>query len=163
MANKHREMQFIIRQWKESTGKTEIDRMEVALYAMQVHGWPSPAPITPEERLAKEFSLAAREETRQDGMTGQPYRVYHAVKSEVQGQRGFWVDIDEAPRKHMHKSAFARREQVIGDMVQLTLDLAHWNRINPSEQPIIAETDMTPDVAERLASADGTAEGEEAA
>lgn len=39
-------------------------------------------------------------------------------------------------------------------MVQLTLDLAHWNRINPKEVPIVAETDITPDVNERLSGPD---------
>ena len=163
MSTKHKEMQFIIREWIKSTGKTEIDMHEDAEYAMAVHSWPPPAPISPAERLAKEFSEAAREETRQDGKTGQPYRVYHAVKQDGAGQGVFWVDIDNAPRKHMVKSAFARREQVIGDMVQLTLDLAHWNRVNPKEQPIVAQTDLTPDVNERLASAGGSADDAEAA
>ncbi len=125
--------------------------MAVALYAMSKHGWPAPDPISPEERLAKEFAQAAREETKQDSETGQPYRVYHAVKVDGKGQGFFWVNIDEAPRKHMIKSAFARREQVVGDMLQLTLDLAHWSRVNPSEEPITVETDITPDVNERLA------------
>lgn len=150
MATKYKEMQLIIRQWKDSTGNTEIDMHEVARYAIS-KGWPAPAPITPEERLAKDFSQAAREETRQDSKTGHAYRVYHAVKQDGFGQGVFWVDIDEAPRKHMVKSAFARREQVVGDMVQLTLDLDHWNRIHPNEEPIRAETDITPDVNERLA------------
>jgi hypothetical protein len=162
MATKHKEMRFIIREWKKSTGKTEIDMHQVAEYAVS-KGWPIPPPLTGIERLAKEFSQAAREETRQDGKTGQPYRVYHAVKLNGQGQGVFWVDIDEAPRKHMVKSAFDRREQVIGDMVQLTLDLAHWNRVNPKEEPITAEKDLTPDVNERLAAAAGSAEGEDAA
>jgi len=162
MSTKHKEMQFLIREWKKTTGNTEIDMHEVARYAIS-KGWPAPAPISPEERLAREFSQAAREETKQDSKTGQVYRVYHAVKLDGQGQGVFWVDIDEAPRKHMVKSAFARREQVVGDMVQLTLDLAHWNRVNPKEQPIVLETDVTPDVNERLASADGSADDAEAA
>jgi hypothetical protein len=163
MTKKHREMQFIIEEWIKATGKSEIDMHEVALYAISKHNWPTPEPISPEEMLAREFSQAAREATRQDGKTGQEYRVYHAVKLEGQGQGVFWVDIDKAIRKHMVKSAFARREQVVGDMVQLTLDLDHWNRINPKEQPIILEKDLTPDVNERLAVGEGSAEGEEAA
>jgi len=162
MSNKHKEMQFLIKEWKKVTGKTEIDMHEVAAYAHS-KGWPMPPPISGLERLAKEFSQAAREETRPDGKTGQEYRVYHAVKMDGKAQAVFWVDIDEAPRKHMVKSAYARREQVVGDMVQLTLDLAHWNRVNPKEEPIVLETDVTADVQERLASADGSAEGEEAA
>lgn len=153
MVTKHKQMQFLIREWKKLTGKTEIDMKAVAAFAIS-RGWPSPAPISAEERLAKEFSQAAREETREDSETGQPYRVYHAVKLDGQGQGVFWVDIDEAPRKHMVKSAYARREQVVGDMFQLTLDLAHWSRVNPAEQPITAETDITPDIQERLAAAE---------
>jgi hypothetical protein len=161
MTQKHREMQFLIEEWKKVTGNTEINMHAVADYA-RLKGWPLPPPISGIERLAQEFSQAAREATRQDGRTGQEYRVYHAVKQDGKGQGVFWVDIDEAPRKHMVKSAFARREQVVGDMVQLNLDLAHWNRVNPQEEPIVLETDVTPDVNERLASSAGSAEGEEA-
>ena len=143
-------MQYIIEEWQDKTGNAEIDMKAVALYAIS-KGWPAPAPVSPEERLAKEFSEAAREATKRDEVTGQDYRVYHAVKQDGHGQGVFWVNIDVAPRKHMHKSAFDRREQVIGDMVQLTLDLAHWNRVNPDEEPITAETDLTSDVNERLA------------
>ncbi len=147
---KQKERQYIIREWIKSTGKTEIDMHEVAAFAHS-RGWPLPPAISGLDRLAKEFSDAAREATLEDSETGQPYRVYHAVKPNGKGQAVFWVDIDVAPRKHMVKSAYARREQVVGDMFQLTLDLAHWSRVNPDEEPITAETDITPDVNERLA------------
>jgi hypothetical protein len=150
MSEKHRIMQRIIEEWQNKTGNAEIDMKAVALYAIS-KGWPMPAPVSPEERLAKEFSEAAREATKVDEITEQPYRVYHAVKMDGHGQGVFWINIDVAPRKHMVKSAFARREQAVGDMVQLTLDLNHWNRINPTEEPITAEGDLNPDIAERLA------------
>jgi hypothetical protein len=153
MSEKHRIMQRIIEEWQAKTGNDEIDMKEVAAYAIS-KGWRPPAPLTAEERLAKEFSQAAREATKEDEETGQTYRVYHAVKMDGQGQGVFWVNIDSAPRKHMVKSAFARREQAVGDLVQLTLDLNHWNRINPAEEPIMAEGDLTPDIAERLAGGD---------
>ena len=150
MSEKHRIMQRIIEEWQHKTGNTEIDMKAVSLYAIG-KGWPAPAPLTPEERLAKEFSQAAREATKIDEATGHPYRVYHAVTMDGHGQGVFWVNIDAAPRKHMVKSARNRREQAVGDMVQLTLDLNHWNRVNPAEEPIIAEGDLSPDIAERLA------------
>ena len=96
-------------------------------------------------------SQAAREETRQDSQTGNPYRVYHAYHPDGQQQGMLWTDIDEAPRRIMVKSARDRREQVVGDMTQLYLDLTHWNRVNPTEEPIVLQTDVTPDVNERLA------------
>ena len=155
MATKNKEMQFVIRQWKAETGNVEIDMHKVAEYAHSM-GWPLPEPISAIERLAKEFSKAAREETRQDGETGHEYRVYHAFKSDGQGVM-LWVDIDEAPRKIMVKSAVMRREQVVGDMVQLYLDLDHWNRKNGNEEPIVLVTDVTEDVQERLSGPDEAA------
>jgi hypothetical protein len=158
MSQKTREQQFIIREWMESTGNTEIDMHEVATYAHEVRGWPLPPPISGIDRLAKEFSQAAREETRQDEQTGRPYRVYHAFMPDGGGQGVFrWMDIDVAPRTIMQKSAVMRREQVIGDMVQLKLDLDHWNRVNSDEAPIVLITDVTEDVNERLSGPDEAA------
>lgn len=155
---KTKQQQYLIRQWKEATGNVEIDMREVAEYAVQ-KGWPLPAPMTGIERLTKEFSQAAREETRQDEKTGRPYRVYHAFPPDGPNGQGtfLWIDIDEAPRKIMVKSAVMRREQVVGDMVQLFLDLEHWNRSNPKEQPIVLVTDVTEDVNERLSGPDEAA------
>jgi hypothetical protein len=150
MPHKHKEMQFIIRDWKKATRNIEIDMHKVAEYASQ-RGWPIPPAISGLERLAKEFSQAAREETRQDEKTGRHYRVYHAFTPDGGGQGVLWIDIDEAPRKIMVKSTVMRREQVIGDMVQLYLDLEHWNNKHPSEKPIVLVTDVTEDINERLA------------
>ena len=151
-------MQFIIRQWKESTGNIEIDMHQVALYAHQYHGWPLPEPLSGIERLTKEFSQAAREETRQDGHTGRHYRVYHAFAPDGAGSQGIlWIDIDEAPRNIMVKSARMRREQIVGDMTQLYLDLEHWNSVNTNQEPIVLVRDVTEDVDERLSGPDEAA------
>lgn len=144
MATRHQDMQRFIRHFREVTGKTEIDMKEVAKMAAE-KGWPLPPPLTPLERLAQEFSRAAREETRTDGKTGRPYRVNHAITG-GRGQTTFWVEIETAPRKHMQKSAMQRREQTVGDIYQIVLDLDHWNRMHPAEKPIITQTDLTMDV-----------------
>lgn len=44
------------------------------------------------------------------------------------------------------KSLKQRREQMVGDAVQLTLDWTHWNRVNPAEEPIELPLDFQPDV-----------------
>jgi len=138
------DMQRFIRHFREVTGKTEIDMKEVANMAGEM-GWILPEPLSPLDRLAQEFSRAAREETLTDGKTGRPYRVNHAITG-GNGQATFWVEIDTAPRKHMLKSSMQRREQTVGDMYQITLDLEHWNRVHPTDAPITAETDLTFDV-----------------
>lgn len=145
-----KEMQKFIRHYKDETGEKEVDMHKVARMAL-LKGWKSPKPISAEDLLAKKFSKAARQETRTDRVTGRPYRVNHAVTS---GQMTFWIDIDEAPRKYMIKSAQQRREQMVGDALQLTFDVEHWNRKNASEEPIQVELDFAFDVELRKASED---------
>jgi hypothetical protein len=47
-------------------------------------------------------------------------------------------------------SSTNRREQSVSDMVQLKLDVDHWNRVNPDKEPIIVQTDLTDDVEWRI-------------
>jgi hypothetical protein len=146
---KQKEMQLLIRHFKDVTGKTEITMREVAQFAVS-KGWPLPVPLDPLDRLAKQFSEVAREETKYDKKTGKPYRVYHAVSTVKNGeQTTFWVDLDEAERHHVVKSAHQLREQMVGAAYQLSLDLDHWNSVNPDEEPVTVPLDLTDDVAWR--------------
>jgi len=114
--------------------------------------------VTAIDRLAREFSQAAREEIRHDKKTGKPYRANHAVTDGYGAkQPTLWVDIDEAPRKPMLKSLVQRREQMVGDGLQLTLDATHWNNIHPEEDPINLPLDLTDDVQWRLNAPDEAA------
>lgn len=135
----------MIRHFKQVTGKTEVDMHEVAAFAHKM-GWPLPVPADPMDILARQFSDAAREETAIDSKTGKPYRINHAFTPDGNAKAPLWINIDEAPRKNMYKSAINRREQMVGDAYQLTLDLDHWNRVNPKEDPIVLPLDLGPDV-----------------
>jgi hypothetical protein len=145
MASRSQQLQKMIRLYKEKTGEREVDMHKVAAFAFQ-NGWPMSKPVDPVDILARELSRAAREEVRHDEVTGRPYRVNHAVP--VPGaQFTFWVDIDEnPPRKHVYKSLMNRREQMVGDGLQLTFDAEHWNRVNSNEEPIEIPLDLTFDV-----------------
>lgn len=46
----------------------------------------------------------------------------------------------------MHKSLIMRREQMVADGLQLTLDAEHWNRMHSDEEPIQLPLDLGPDV-----------------
>lgn len=154
---KSQEMQRIMKRYKEETGRTSVDMHEVAKYAVGM-GWPLPKPKTAIERLAEQFSGAAREEVRKDSVTGKPYRANLAVTTwQGNQQTTLWHDIDEAPRSVAHRSFQQRREQMVGDAVQLTFDVMHWNRINAAEDPIKMEMDFTDDVEWRLAGPDDEA------
>lgn len=46
----------------------------------------------------------------------------------------------------MRKSMVRRREQMVDDGVQLTLDLDHWNSIRPEPEHILLPMDIQPDI-----------------
>jgi len=67
--SKKREMQRLIRAYRDETGKREIDMKDVAKWAVG-KGWPLPVPRNPIDILAQNFAEAAREETRKDTKPG---------------------------------------------------------------------------------------------
>jgi hypothetical protein len=142
------EMQRLIQMYREETGENSVNMHDVAMFALG-KGWPMPKPKSPTDLLAEQFSKAAREEYRRDEVTGRPYRANLAVVVN-QGKPGeqytLWTDIDSAPRPVAKKSIQQRREQVVGDVVHMSDDVDHWNRVNPNEEPLTVELDFGPDV-----------------
>jgi hypothetical protein len=143
--------QKFIRYYKEVTGVTDVNMKEVAKLAVKM-GWKMPQPKDPLDLLAKEFTDAARLEIRTDKNTGNPYRAYHSLFDAHDGEQpSTWIDIDDKPpRSKMLKSLVKRREQMIGDGLQLTFDAEHWNSICPTEEPIQMLMDFTEDIQWRM-------------
>jgi hypothetical protein len=107
--------------------------------------------IDPLDVLAGDMAKALREEHATD-KEGRRYRVNHAVRVMKNGvQTTFWGIMGFAPRAHMEKAFTQRREQVIGDLVQLATDVDAYNGMNPSEEPYQLVLDFTDDVAEKRA------------
>jgi len=144
-------LQKLIALYRINTGETELDPAKIATFALK-HGINLPAPADPVKLLIQQISQAAREEMRVDENTGKPYRAYHSLPIQ-QGSETlfFWVDIDDATRPQMVRSTNRRREHVVGELVQLSLDLDHWASTNPDVDPIELETDFTLDVLWRKA------------
>ncbi len=143
---KNQEIQKLLRYYKQETCIKEVDMKVFAAWAIS-RGYPEPKPVSAVDRLAKDFAAAAREETREDHETGESYRVNHMYVVERGGEQlHLWVDIDEAPRAPMQMSLRMRREQIVGDVTQLSFDAEHWSRVNPDEEPIDVEKDFALDV-----------------
>ncbi|TNE40041.1 MAG: hypothetical protein EP347_04180 [Alphaproteobacteria bacterium] len=143
---KTQEMQRLIRAYKDEKKVATVDMHKVAKWAAG-KGWPLPKPQSPLDLLAKKFAQAARQETKVDNISGDPYRVNHSFPvKQGDEQLHLWIDIDEAPRGPMLKSLVCRREQMIGDGLQLTFDAEHWNRINSGDDPIEMDMDFTLDI-----------------
>lgn len=144
-------LQRLQRQYRDETGHDgPITTGEVANWAVSKGYLKLPEPKDPMARLADDFSKAWRQEIRHDKRTKKPYRANHAVTEVKEGkQTAFWGDIDHEGREFMQKSMVQRREHIVGECVQLTFDLDHFNIEHSDEEPIVIPLDFTDDVNER--------------
>jgi hypothetical protein len=106
--------------------------------------------VDPYDVLAGQMSQALREEYAEDEQ-GRRYRVNHAVRITKAGvQYTFWGVLGFASHEHMEKAFTQRREQIIGDNVQLKTDVDVYNDLNRGKRPQIQLVlNYTEDVAER--------------
>ena len=150
--------QTFIRFYKRKTGKLEINMHEVAAMAAKM-GWALPKPADPMDLFAKQFSDAAREETRVDKETKQPYKANLAFTQRLPSgaQLWLWFDVDEATRPQMVKGLNLYREQMVGEAVIGVNTADHWSRRNPDQQVLPFITDLSEDVSERLKTAASSA------
>jgi hypothetical protein len=107
--------------------------------------------VDPYDVLADDMARALREEYATD-KEGRRYRVNHAVRITRRGvQYTMWAMLQTASRPHMQRAFTQRREQVVGDLVQLATDVAVYNDMNKGAEPIQLILDFTHDVEERRA------------
>lgn len=139
------EMQAFVRYYRREIKKsTAVTMAEVAAAAIKM-GWKAPPPITAEERLAKQFATAEREEMQVDTKRKRPYRAnlsYPRTNSQGE-QSAFWVETDSATRDEVEMWKNKYREQMIGEAVIGTDTVDHWNRINPKEEQVQFSLDFT--------------------
>lgn len=154
MATKHRksstaeDRQRIINDWMETTGNEVIDMVAVARWAIGEGRWRVPR-FDPVKLCARELSRAAREEYYTDPQ-GREVRKKHCFTIvDTDGQhKWLWFDIINGNREQMHKSSQARRRMALGDVVQLSTDLASWNDNNKFGQQIEMSFNFDEDIEE---------------
>jgi hypothetical protein len=134
---RHEEMQAFVRHYKRENKKTAVTMAEVAAAAIKM-GMKAPPPFTSEERLAKQFAAAEREETNVDKKTTRPYRanLSYSLTDNKGEQTSFWVETDDASRNQAEMWMNKYREQMLGEAVIGTDTIEHWNRINSKEEPL---------------------------
>jgi hypothetical protein len=147
MSTRHEKMRKFVRWYKQEYKKTAVTMAEVAQEAI-ARGWKLPPPISAEERLAKQFADAEREEIRYDETTKEPYRGNLALTQRLKDgtQLPLWVDTDEATRPQMVMALHKYREQMLGEAIIGTNTAEHWNRTHPEQQPLPFSTDLADEV-----------------
>jgi hypothetical protein len=143
--------EYVVRYQREHGEAGLIDTHKVAAWAYS-QGLHKLNTRTIVDIIASDIAQAFREEYRTDTQ-GRRYRAKHAVKEKVGGKSmALWADIDDinAPRDHFVKSFAQRRQQVVGDCVQLKIDVDVYNGKNSMMEQIQIVLDFTQDVEELL-------------
>ena len=126
-----------------------INPHEVAAWAYS-NGLHKPNTKTVIDLIAADISKVFREEYL-TSPSGKRYRANHAVKQKHgDKQMSFWADIDDinAPEEHFRKAFFQRRQQIVGDCLQLKTDADVFNEKRQPSNPIQIYLDFNEDIAE---------------
>ncbi|NQT17729.1 MAG: hypothetical protein HQ582_33545 [Planctomycetes bacterium] len=102
------------------------------------------------QQCKRDFARAFREQYHTDPQ-GRDVRTYHAAERQDDGsvQKVFWADMRDAEPGHMELAFLQRRNQIVGDCVQLKKDADSYNDNNKDGASIQLTFDFTDDIAER--------------
>lgn len=143
-------LQRLWREYEELTDHKAASAREVIDWAVRECGLALPR-VDPRDVLSERLSKALREQYATDDQ-GRRYRVNHAVRVMKDGvQLTMWGMLGYASHGHMQRAFTQRREQVIGDLVQLQVDVEVYNEKISTDKRIQLVLDFTDDVAERRA------------
>lgn len=144
------ELQSLWRRFEHEHENAPASAREVVEWAVR-EGLLELPKIDPFDVLAGNMSRALREEYETD-KEGRRYRKNHAARVTKNGvQITFWGIMGFAHRSHMERAFTQRRDQVIGDCLQLQIDVEVYNAMNALDKPIQLILDFTEDVAEKRA------------
>lgn len=148
MARYKEQLQSVWRKYEAEHGSVPATAREAVSWGVR-RGMIDLPEVDPLDKLASDMSTALREEYAVD-KEGRRYRVNHAVRVSKGGvQYTFWAIMKDAPREHMQKAFIQRREQIVGDCVQLNTDVEAYNAIHIEQRPIQMLFDFRDDIDER--------------
>lgn len=148
MAKYKEQLQNIWHQYETENGSVSATAREAVSWGV-ARGMIEVPEVDPLAKLSEDMSTALREEYATD-KNGRRYRVNHAVRVSKGGvQYTFWAMMKDAPREYMQKAFIQRREQIVGDCVQLSTDVEAYNCFNTEQPPIQMLFDFRDDIEER--------------
>ena len=140
---------YVERYQRENGDDALMDPHAIAEWALG-RGLHKPNPKTIIDAIAADIAQVFREEYRVDRY-GRRYRAMHAT-TERRGNKtlSLWGDMDDpnAPHSHFVKSFAQRRNQIVGDCLQLKTDVDVYNDKRQLVEPVQIPLDFTLDVEE---------------
>lgn len=149
MTTKNEQFQDVWRAYERQNGQVPATLREAVEWGVS-EGLLALPELDPYDALAGDMGKALREEYRTDER-GRRYRVNHAVRVTRAGvQHTFWAIMGFAPKEHMVKAFAQRREQIVGDCLQLRVDVDAYNDLSKDREPVQLVLNFTDDVEERI-------------
>jgi hypothetical protein len=149
MATYNEQLQKIWHEFEKENGNVPATAREAVKWGV-ARGMIQMPKVDPYDKIAEDMARALREEYGTD-QYGRRYRKNHAVRVSKGGvQHTMWAIMDNAPREYMRKAFVQRRDQIVGDCVQLATDVVVYNSMNAEQEPIQIPFDFTHDVEERM-------------
>lgn len=147
MATYTEQMQKIWKAYEDAGEPMPATSRDVAAWAVRNGLWrPQPADVI--AQCAEDLSRALREEYHTDAK-GRRVRSKHAVRITQSGkQMTLWADMRTATRPHMELAFAQRRQQIVGDCVQLKRDVDSYNESHADQLPLPLILDFTDDAKE---------------
>src|SRR5882724_9125690 len=119
---KNEHLQNVWRGYEEQTGHLAATTRDVVKWGVE-QGFLELPDVDPYDVLAGDMARALREDYATDSK-GRRYRVNHAVRITKAGvQLTFWAMLGYADRPHMQRAFTQRREGIVGDCLQLRIDV----------------------------------------
>ena len=140
---------YVERYQRENDDDALIDPHTIAEWAFG-HGLHKPNPKTIIDAIAADIAQVFREEYRIDRY-GRRYRAKHATTERRDNKTlSLWGDMDDpnAPYEHFVRSFAQRRNQIVGDCLQLKTDVDVYNDKRRPTEPVQMPLDFTLDVEE---------------
>ncbi|MGH7962980.1 MAG: hypothetical protein ACRERD_14305 [Candidatus Binatia bacterium] len=140
--------QDLVTRYRESRQPWPATAERIAIWDLNTEHW-----IPHRSRLiricADQIAQAMREEYYRDPQ-GRRVRAKHVARVKRNGQQLYlWDDIRSADRAHMEISFQQRRQQIVGDCLQLKTDVNSYNENGKPTYAIQLVLDFTHDVEER--------------
>ncbi len=144
-----KELQAAANEYFREHPGSECTAREIAHWAI-LTGRLKPHGNAAERQLANDLSRAMREEHRTDPQ-GRSVRAKHVARVKRKGkQLNLWADSQTAPPAHMKIAFQQRRQQIVGDCLQLKVDVDSYNdnRDTSAGQLMLIGFDFRNDLAE---------------
>jgi len=144
------QMQRLVAEYRDAGEPWPATSKDIARWLIREGKW-NRSERTMVDLCARDVSRCMREEFHTDPQ-GRRVRTKHAAKFPApgteDGQTTLWDDLRTAPREFMDRAFKGRRNQIVGDCVQLNTDVKSYNENVSPKNPILMLWDLTDDVEE---------------